>query len=357
MKNKRFLIASGGTGGHFYPGFAIGKALQKQGAKVLFLVRKNDPAKEILAYHNLRFAELDLTGFPRSINPVRHVRFIKKLCATLARTKRIISNFKPNVALGTGGYISFPLIFCAHRLGIKTALHESNTRLGLSNKVCAHFADLIMLGLPLEKNMKNAQLTSTPVRSEFAKTANRMEVLMELGLNPALPVVLVMGGSQGAKGLNEAVVSLVKAHPNVQFIHLTGEKWFQTLKADYAGLANVCALPYAHGVYKLMKAANMIICRSGASTLAEITACQLPAVLVPFPHAAEDHQYHNAKVLEKYGCALVFRENKHLATQLSEVLQTLSPEELARMKQAYTRLPLPDPLTATAAICEKLQTL
>ena len=355
--HTRFLIASGGTGGHFYPGFAIGRALHKQGATVLFLVRRNDPAKAILAHYNMAFAELDLTGLPRSFNPVRHARFVVKLFRTLKHTRHIIAQFKPDVTLGTGGYISFPLIFCAHRMGIKTALHESNTRMGLANKICAHFADLVMLGLPINKKLKNARLSSTPVRGEFAKAVSREAVLSELGLNPVVRTVLVMGGSQGAKGLNEAVVALIKAQPDTQFIHLTGEKWFDALSQSYSGLSHVRALPYSHEVYKLMQAADVMICRSGASTLAELMACRLPAILVPFPHAAEDHQYHNAKVLEKYGCAVVFRENPNLAAQLKKTLADLTPERLAQIKNAYAQIPLPDPLTAAGEIATLLQKL
>lgn len=355
--HTRFLIASGGTGGHFYPGFAIGRTLHRQGAQVLFLVRRNDPAKDILAHYGLPFAELDLTGLPRSFNPLRHVRFVSKLLRTLSHTRRIIADFKPDVALGTGGYISFPLVYCAHRMGIKTALHESNTRMGLSNKICARFTDLVMLGLPLDKAPKHARLTSTPVRGEFSNTVERNAVLAELGLNPALRTVLVMGGSQGAKGLNEAVVSLVKAQPDVQFIHLTGEKWFEPLKARYAGLSNVRALPYAHEVYKLMKSADLMLCRSGASTLAELVACRLPAVLVPFPHAAEDHQFYNAKVLENYGCARVFRENPNLGAQLKQALSDLTPERLEQLRQNYAQIPLPDPLKAAGEIAGILKSL
>ena len=356
-KNTRFLIASGGTGGHFYPGFAVGKYLHKQGAEVLFLVRKNDPAKQTLAKHNLHFAELDLTGLPRSFNPVRHVRFVKKLMQTLSHTRRIIANFKPDVVLGMGGYISFPLVFCAHRMGIKTALHESNTRMGLSNRICARYADLIMLGLPLDRALKKAVLTSTPLRKEFACAVKREEVLGELGLNPSSRTLLVMGGSQGAKGLNEAVVKLAQAQTDVQFIHLTGEKWFDALSAQYKPMPHVRALAYCHEVYKLMKAADAVICRSGASTVAELTACRLPAILVPFPHAAADHQYYNAKVLQDYGCAVVIRENPHLAEQLQETLASFTPDRLAQMKAAYQNLPLPDALQSTAEIARKLETL
>ena len=171
--NKRFLIASGGTGGHFYPGFALGEEFKRQGCEVLFVVRKDDPAAKVLSAHGLSYKEIDFMGFPRSVNPVRHVKFVCKLVKSLLQTRQILRFFRPDVAIGTGGYISFPLIFMAHFMGVKTAVHDSNARLGLANKVCGKFADLFMLGLPTTEKVKNGVLTSTPVRAEFGLPANR----------------------------------------------------------------------------------------------------------------------------------------------------------------------------------------
>ena len=289
--NTKFLIASGGTGGHFYPGFALGKALHEKGKNVLFVVRKNDPAAKTLAANGLHYTELDLnSGFPRSLSPARHLAFLKQLATSLQQTRALIKTFQPDVTLGMGGYVSFPLIFCSHFMGVKTAVHESNALWGLANKVCGYFCDLRLMGLPMQQTFKNAVLTSTPVRGEFAQTVDRTQVLSALDLNPALPTVLVMGGSQGAKGLNEALPHVIKNSSAWQFIHVTGTRWYETQVQAYAGLSNVKTLAYSEEIYKLMKAADLIICRSGASTLAEIIACELPAVLVPFPHAAANHQ-------------------------------------------------------------------
>ena len=197
--NRRFLIASGGTGGHFYPGLALGKMLRKQGCAVLFIVRKNDPAVQILETNHLHYREIDFMGLPRSVNPLRHLRFMGKFFKALRQTKHIIRQFHPQVAVGTGGYISFPLIFMAHRMGIRTAIHESNARIGLANRLCGHFADLFMLGLPVNKRLKRSRLTSTPIRPEFAADADRQALFSSLGLDPACKTALVVGGSQGAK--------------------------------------------------------------------------------------------------------------------------------------------------------------
>lgn len=357
--NKRFLIASGGTGGHFYPGLALGKELQKQGCQVLFIVRKNDPASQVLETHKLRYKEIDFTGLPRSVNPIRHLRFWGKLFKSLHQTKKIIRNFHPHLAIGTGGYISFPLIFTAHRMGIKTAIHDSNTRLGLANKICGRFADLFMLGLPVENAPKKSVLTSTPIRPEFAESADRVALLEGLKLDPNKKTILIVGGSQGAKGLNAAISKTIKSLTDLQFIHITGERWFGIMREEYEGAAHIAVLPYSHEIYALMKIADLAVCRSGASTLAELLACRVPAVLVPFPYAAADHQYYNAKIFEDAGCAIIVREDKNLQANLEKALADIfkknQGKRLSSMGCAYGKLRIPNPLTAAQKIADRLR--
>ncbi len=361
--NKRFIIASGGTGGHFYPGLALGKELRRQGLAVLFVVRKNDPAAQILDTHKLRYREIDFMGLPRSINPIRHIRFWIKFFKSLYETRRILKDFRPDVAIGTGGYISFPLIFTAHFMGIKTAVHDSNARLGLANKVCGKFADLFMLGLPVGKRIKNAVLTSTPIRREFADVPDRKAILEGLGLDPQKRTALIFGGSQGAKGLNaactQAITQLARKNVYWQFIHITGERWYGVIRESYAGLKNVAVLPYSHEIYALMRTADLVLCRSGASTLAELMYCRLPAILVPFPHAAANHQYYNALILQKARCARIVLEDKELSSRLLHTLQRLTGrnKDLFVMRSAYARLRIPNPMNAAKAIVKRLRNL
>ena len=358
MTPKHFLIASGGTGGHFYPGFALGKALHTNGHDVLFVLRKNDPAAKTLAANGLAYTELDLnTGLPRTFNPARHARFLRQLVSSLKQTRTLIQNFHPDVTLGMGGYVSFPLIFCSHYMGVKTAVHESNALWGLANKVCGYFCDLRLMGLPIQHTFKNAVLTSTPIREEFGLPVNRAEVLNALGLNPTLPTVLIMGGSQGAKGLNETLPHVIKNTPQWQFIHLTGTRWYDAQLAAYQGLTNVKTLAYSEEIYKLMKSADLIICRSGASTLAELIACQLPAMLVPYPYAAANHQYYNAKVLADAGCGQIVLEGPQLATELTQTLARVDTAVLSRMRTQYATLEIPNPLTCGGHITKLLENL
>lgn len=358
--NERFLIASGGTGGHFYPGYALGQWLVKQGCRVLFVVRKNDPAASVLQNSRLDFAEVDFTGLPRSINPVRHARFVWKLCKALYQTRGIIRRFRPDAAVGTGGYISFPLIFTAHWMGVKTAVHDSNTKIGLANKICGKFTDLFLLGLPVREAVKNARLVSTPVREEFALPADKNKILAEFNFTPARRTVLVFGGSQGAKGLNAAVIQtaarLARENAELQFIHITGERWYSAIRAEYKNTPNVRVLPYAHEIYELIKTADLVVCRSGASTLAELAYCKKPAVLVPYPHAAANHQYFNARIFTDAGCARLVTEGENLPQRLYEALVS-ALADLPAMQAAYAKLDVPDPMTAAERIGELLRRL
>ena len=299
-------------------------------------------------------------GLSRSLNPIRHLQFIGKFMKSIWQVRSLVKEFRPDVAVGTGGYISFPLIFMAHCMGVKTAVHDSNARIGLANKVCGRFADLFMLGLPVPDKIKNSQLTSTPIRSEFETPADRQALLTGLGLDPAKKTVLVVGGSQGARALNAAVVTLAKNNPSWQFIHITGERWYGMLHEEYRALERVAVLPYSHEIYALMQAVDLVICRSGASTLAELIYCKLPAILVPFPYATADHQYYNAKILEDAGCARIVRENGELATRLQQILEDLSTGDAAlldKWRKAYASLKIPNPLKAAGKIAELLRNL
>ena len=363
--NKRFLIAAGGTGGHFYPGFSLGRLLNKQGCSVLFVVRKGDVASRVLSENKLKFVEIDFCAFSRSINPWKHIVFMYKLCKSLRQVRKIIDEFKPDVAVGTGGYVSFPLIFTAHQKGIKTAVHDSNTKIGLANRVCSYFTDLFMLGLPIDKKIKNSLLIGTPIRKEFADVVDRKQVLESLGLNPEFTTVLLFGGSQGARGLNQALIEAVKRlvaeNEDIQFIHISGERWYQTITNRYGKISRVHVLAYSNEIYDLIQASDLIVCRSGAGTIAELIYCQKPAILVPFPAAAANHQFYNAKVLQSVGCAAIALESNHLEadlyTQMDRMINAANNCILQTMHENYAKLNLPNPLTASERIANQLKKL
>ncbi|MCQ2410111.1 MAG: UDP-N-acetylglucosamine--N-acetylmuramyl-(pentapeptide) pyrophosphoryl-undecaprenol N-acetylglucosamine transferase [Elusimicrobiaceae bacterium] len=215
-----------------------------------------------------------------------------------------------------------------------------------------------MLGLPTEKPLKKAVLTSTPIRREFTEPVDRKALLENLNLNASLPTALVVGGSQGAHNLNQAIVQATKQTPQWQFIHISGERWYNALRESYRDVTNVAVLPYSHEIYALMKAVDLIVCRSGASTLAEVIYCHLPAILVPFAHAAANHQYYNAKILQEAGCATLICDAKNPTPQLCATFKELSGtagnDLLRNLRQSYQTLAIPNPMGATKHIIQLL---
>jgi UDP-N-acetylglucosamine:LPS N-acetylglucosamine transferase len=351
------MIAAGGTGGHFYPGYALGLKLVERGHDVVFIIKKgNSSAAHILKEKDLFYHEIDFEAMPRSINPIRWFSFCKKFIKSCFYLRGLIKSYKPVACVGMGGYISFPLVFCAHFMGVKTAIHDSNSRLGFSNKISGLFVDKLLLGLPLDKNPKKSILVGTPIRSEFAQGASAAEegyweMTTNFGIN-----ILIFGGSQGAKRLNlaaaEVALKLTKKSRLINFLHISGKRDYEMLKEIYQDAPQIELIEYAHDIYALMKTAQVIIARSGASSIAEIVALQKPSILVPLPTAANNHQYFNAKILTDNGCALMVEDNKDLVSKLEKTLISLLKDSktLESIQDNLRISPIPDPLEA-ADIC------
>lgn len=360
---KKFVIASGGTGGHFYPGFALGEELRKRGHGVIFVVRKNDIAIKTLTKNKFDYKEIDLTGLPRSINPLRHAAFCYKFVKSFFQSHALMTRFKPDVCVGMGGYLSFPVIMVSWLRGIKNAVHDSNTKIGLANKISAYFTKNFLLGLPTSDDIKNTTLVGTPIREEFGKKVDRNAVLKSWGLKEDLATILVFGGSQGSKNLNismsKSAKKVTRKNDTVQFIHISGDKGYERLRSEYRGAKNIRLLSYCNEIYALMQVADLVVCRSGASTIAELYALKKPALLVPFPYAAGNHQYYNALLLKKPGCAEIFVEEKDLSNKLYNYLLSLSRNKniLEFMVNAYDKLDLPAPLLSAAKIADTVENI
>lgn len=356
-----YLIAAGGTGGHFYPGIALGKALIEKGKSVIFVIKQGSPNIKYLDEQELSFQEIDFVSMPRNKNIKAWFNFIIKFFKTLKQMRQLIKLTEPKWCIGMGGYISFPLIFTAHLMGYKTAIHDSNSRMGLANKICAKFADLVFLGLPVDKAPKNAILVGTPIREEFHTKLTEEEKIyweMETGFGINL---LIFGGSQGAKKLNYAAAEaskklLAKANERLNIFHITGTRDYEEIKQIYGNTPHLTLLPYAEDIYSLMKAVHIVISRSGASSLAEICALKKPSILVPFPYAADNHQYYNAKLFQDAGLSFLIEESDNLEQDLFNAVKKLlsEPKHLQKMRASYNNLTLPDPLQAAEKMCEIL---
>ncbi len=358
-----YMIAAGGTGGHFYPGFALGKKLIERGHDVVFIVKKGTDSARILQEADIPYHEIDFVAMPRGKNIKQWIDFGTKLFDSMLEIREYIKSYKPLACLGMGGYISFPLVFTAHFMGIKTAVHDSNARIGLANRVCGKFADVFMLGLPTADKVAKTVLVGTPVREEFrlkesVEEQNYWRLATDFSIN-----TLIVGGSQGARYLNysaaKMVMEMVTKTQRMHFLHITGRRDYEEIKAFYGDTPNVEVMPYADDIYALMKAAQIIISRSGASSLAEIISLKKPSVLVPYPHAADNHQYYNAKVLEERNCSIMIEESPKLQQDLMEAVKVLvaNPVNLKNMIGNFDDSKLPDPLDAADVAADIMERL
>ena len=364
QKPKRIVIASGATGGHFYPGLAVGRELKAAGWETLFLVKKDDMARKTLEEAGLPYAEIDARALPRTLNPLAHAVFAWKLAGSLYACLKIISDFEPAVVFGTGSYVSFPALLAARLQSVPSILHESNAKFGLGNYLCARFADLVALGLPMRKNpfAAKSRLTGTPIRPFFP--ALKAEAGRSFGFIKEIPTLLVFGGSQGARRLNLAVALAAKRLSSLgrglQLIHVTGRRDFETVKSAYAGQGLLEAkwlklIAYEERMDKLYAAADLVLSRSGAGTVAELLALAKPSVLVPLPSSAAGHQEENARVLSDKGAAILFKESPAFQAELSSCLETLikEPEKIHGMEINFKLVQAPPALKAV----EKLKAL
>jgi UDP-N-acetylglucosamine--N-acetylmuramyl-(pentapeptide) pyrophosphoryl-undecaprenol N-acetylglucosamine transferase len=358
-----FLIAAGGTGGHFYPGLALGRELASRGHGVVFVTDRGSPSAKILDKEDISYCEADFAPMPRGKNPLKWAVFAYKLFLSVLRMRRAVRDYKPLACVGMGGYVSFPLIFAAHYMGVKTALHDSNAKIGLANRICAKWADLFMLGLPTEDEPPRAALTGTPVREAFrAREAREEKNYWQLATDFKINI-LVFGGSQGARKLNIAAAQtargLLQKTRRLHFLHITGRRDYEEIKDFYKGCGDAEVIPYSEDIHALMKAAHLVISRAGASSAAEIISLKKPCVLVPYPYASDNHQYYNAKVLADRGCAALVEEGPDFAPRLGAAVKGLlsTPKALRVMAESFDKAALPDPLEAAARCADLLEKL
>lgn len=362
---RRILIAAGGTGGHFYPGLVLAKALRERGWQPLMGVRRGDPALAALERESIPAVELDLAGLPRGLS-ARVFSFGWRLGASLLLARRVVRDFGPAAVVGMGGYLSFPFVWAAAWRGIPRAVHESNAVLGLSNRLCRTLGARLLLGLPGEvPGARGAAVTGTPVRPALWNPVPAPEARARLALDAERATVLVFGGSQGARGINrELPKALARAGAGapgrLQVLHLAGAREAEEVRAAYAGAPlQVRVLEYLEAMELAYSAADLVVCRAGAGTLAELACQRRPAILIPYPHAAEGHQEANARYFERAGTAQVVLE-KDLAARLPDLLNNLLFSEHGEairkaMEECYKKLALPPPAEASARLADAVE--
>jgi UDP-N-acetylglucosamine--N-acetylmuramyl-(pentapeptide) pyrophosphoryl-undecaprenol N-acetylglucosamine transferase len=315
--SKRFIIAGGGTGGHIFPAIAIAGALKKQDpdTELLFVGAKGKMEMEKVPQAGYRIEGITIAGFNRS-SLIKNIGLPFKLIKSFFQVGRILKTFKPDAVIGVGGYSSFPVLRSAQARGIPTFIHESNSFAGKSNILLGKKATRIFVAADgMEKFFPADRIiiTGNPVRSNIVDSKiTREEGIRFFGLDPALPTILSTGGSLGAKGINEAVAGKLeefgKAH--TQLIWQTGKPFAPQAATLSAGCAYVWTSEFIHQMEYAFAAADVVISRSGAMSIAELCVAAKPAVFVPFPFAAEDHQTVNAKHLVDRNAGLLIKDSE-----------------------------------------------
>ncbi|MBU2530165.1 MAG: undecaprenyldiphospho-muramoylpentapeptide beta-N-acetylglucosaminyltransferase [Elusimicrobia bacterium] len=365
---KRILIASGGTGGHFYPGFAIAQELRKRNWQIVFLVKKNDPALPTIEDNNFAACQLDIKALPRTLNPFKQISFAGKLLKSIIQTKKIIKDFKPLLTVGMGSYVSFPVTLASKFSKIPVIIHESNAKFGIANYLSARFSKKILLGLKLKNNpfKEKTILSGTPVREFLSQNISKPSAKKQLNLKENLPVFLIFGGSQGAKKLNYSIVLLMKyleKHlEKIQIIHITGKRDFKIINEEYkkqnlVNHPNINIFDYRSDMDILYSASDIVISRSGASTIAELMLLKKPAFLIPLPNSAADHQVKNAKILSDNGCAILIKENNHFDKNLRQNFLNFIENPLLqnKLRDSYENLEMPSISRAASFIADIIE--
>ena len=333
-KNPFVAIACGGTGGHLFPGIAVAEQLKRRGCDVALLISPKDVDQQAVKSANgMEIFTLPAVGLQNR----NYFSFAGSFVKSLLASRKIFRQRKPDAVLAMGGFTSAPPIFVAKELRAKTFLHESNMIPGKANRFLARFVDEAFVGFPEAAprlRARKVSATGTPVRPQFQQSAtgNRQPAIA-LGFDPGRPVVLVVGGSQGASGLNAMVLSALPllARKNWQWLHLTGANDFEKVKSAYAahGIAAVVK-PFLAEMDLALAAATVCVSRAGASSLAEIAAMRLPALLVPFPAAADNHQFYNARIYSMSGAARLLEQKDSTPEKVAAILTELVEDNSIR---------------------------
>ena len=338
LENKRILIAAGGTGGHINPALGTAGYIKEKNpsAEIVFVGTADKMEAKLVPQAGYELRTIEISGFRRSFSPeaIKHnIGTVIKLLKSSSRVKKIIKDFKPDLVIGFGGYVSGPVLRMAAKMGIPTAIHEQNAFPGVTNKALAGKVDRVMLtAKQAEKYMKPKNpcvITGLPIRGDILK-ADADFARAELGLGNK-PLILSMGGSLGAKPVNDAMLGLIlnKYKDNdCVFLHATGKggDWF-TQKliengVDLAANPHIRVCEYID-IPKCLPAADLVVCRSGASTLSELQALGKPSVLIPSPYVTENHQFHNAMALVNNGAAEILEEKDLTPDSLTERVNLL----------------------------------
>ncbi len=356
----KVVIAAAGTGGHINPGIAIANKIKEKqpNSEFIFIGTNRGLENDLVPRAGYDLRVIDAHGLERKLT----VQNLKNLYATyksIKEAKGILQEFGPDVVIGTGGYICVPVVLAAKKLGIPVVLHESNAFPGIAVKLFKKKADAILVGFEDAKkrlkDAKNVIVTGNPIKIKKLNLTEqeKTKIKGELGVSGNKPVVLVFGGSQGARSINRSFIEIIvnKKNKDYQIIWAAGPEQYEKIKekldevnVDIENIKDVKIVPYIYNMEEVMNACDLVVCRSGAMTITEISVTGKPAIFIPFPFATENHQEYNARVLEGVGAAKIILDkdlnSEILSSTITEIIK--DPDQLARMAKNAERIAIPN---------------
>ena len=352
--SRTIMIMAGGTGGHIFPGIAVAEQLKSQGWQIVWLGAHAGMEAQLIPPKGYTMAWVAMSGV-RGKGVFRIVLLPLQLLVAFWQSLRAIFVHRPDVVLGMGGYVSFPGAMMAALFGVPLAIHEQNSIAGLANRVLAKVADRVLVGFPEAFGATVAIWTGNPVRADIAGLAAPEQRYHERTGPLRLTVI---GGSLGAQALNEIVpqaLALLPADQRPQVTHQSGARHLAQVEANYreAGISGTL-VSFIDDMPRCYAESDLIICRAGASTIAELAAAGVASVLVPFPHAVDDHQTHNARFLSARGAAVLLPQNELTPRKLADALRGFTREALLHMAQQARAVAKPEATQAVAEACMRL---
>ena len=348
------MIMAGGTGGHIFPALAVAENLRAQGWNIVWLGAKAGMEATLVAPRGYTMAWINMSGV-RGKGLLRAVMLPLQLLVAFWQSACAIFAHRPNIVLGMGGYVSFPGGMMASLLNRPLAIHEQNSVAGLANRVLAKLADRVLAGFPDVFASKNSVWTGNPVRGDIAALAAPAQ---RYSRRTGPLRLTVIGGSLGAQALNSTVpqaLALIPPAERPQVTHQSGQRHLAEVEKHYrdAGV-EATLLPFIDNMAAQYGESDLIICRAGASTIAEIAAAGIASVLVPFPHAVDDHQTHNARFLSERGAAVLIPQHELTPQKLAELLRTLKRDALLDMATKARSVAKPDATQSVTEECMRL---
>lgn len=347
----KILISGGGTGGHIYPALAIAEECKRRdpSVEILYVGTADGRESELVPRAGWPFATVDVKGMPRKMS-LQMIPFVWTLGRGLRQASRLIREFRPDLAIGTGGFVSGPVLYRAAKSGIYTMIHEQNSYPGIANRILSRYVDDIAVtfeeSIPYFADKAQTTVTGNPIRSVFFSLKKDDALFEKYGLQPGKTTVFIFGGSNGHDSINEAVAGMRDAFGNTpyQLLLVTGPDHYDGMKNLFPDAGNIRVYPYLFDIQEMYAIADLMVTSSGAITLAEIQAAGLASILIPKGYTTENHQVKNAYAVSEKGAAVVLEEKdlnaESLYAEISHLLQ--DENRLDAMKIASKELGKPN---------------